>query len=267
VAIREVSRRSISRRSAIFGSRSQTATRRRASMRGPKAVGDVRETGQSRCANAAVSPAWRWTPSLIRQRGHDVIAGPREEGHHFLLVQPRPCMSTLTWSKNISARWCVHGQLLCGVNSAVFRTGRSATSPRVCAARWSFRRTSASMRRSRQFERTLIIADERRQVSYLEGCTAPMRDENQCARWWSSWRMMTARSSTDGRTGIRRRELRRRIYNFDRPVTKRASARLRTRTPKSAGRRLETGSGSRGSIRAAFVLGDIPRRRILFRGP
>jgi Fe-S cluster assembly protein SufB len=30
-----------------------------------------------------------------------------------------------------------------------------------------------------QFERTLIIADERSYVSYLEGCTAPMRDENQ----------------------------------------------------------------------------------------
>ncbi len=30
-----------------------------------------------------------------------------------------------------------------------------------------------------QFERTLIIAEERSYVSYLEGCTAPMRDENQ----------------------------------------------------------------------------------------
>jgi len=30
-----------------------------------------------------------------------------------------------------------------------------------------------------QFERTLIIADRRSSVSYLEGCTAPMRDENQ----------------------------------------------------------------------------------------
>ncbi|MBC61057.1 MAG: Fe-S cluster assembly protein SufB [Zetaproteobacteria bacterium] len=30
-----------------------------------------------------------------------------------------------------------------------------------------------------QFERTLIIADEASKVSYLEGCTAPMRDENQ----------------------------------------------------------------------------------------
>jgi len=33
--------------------------------------------------------------------------------------------------------------------------------------------------RTGQFERTLIIAEERSQVSYLEGCTAPMRDEHQ----------------------------------------------------------------------------------------
>jgi Fe-S cluster assembly protein SufB len=32
-----------------------------------------------------------------------------------------------------------------------------------------------------QFERTLIVADEDSYVSYLEGCTAPMRDENQLA--------------------------------------------------------------------------------------
>ena len=32
---------------------------------------------------------------------------------------------------------------------------------------------------SGQFERTLIIADKGAFVSYLEGCTAPMRDENQ----------------------------------------------------------------------------------------
>ena len=30
-----------------------------------------------------------------------------------------------------------------------------------------------------QFERTLIVAEEESFVSYLEGCTAPQRDENQ----------------------------------------------------------------------------------------
>jgi len=50
----------------------------------------------------------------------------------------------------------------------------------VCAARWSCRRISASTpKNTGQFERTLIIADEGSYVSYLEGCTAPQRDENQ----------------------------------------------------------------------------------------
>jgi len=41
-------------------------------------------------------------------------------------------------------------------------------------------RTSASKREGHgQFERTLIVADEGAYVSYLEGCTAPMRDTNQ----------------------------------------------------------------------------------------
>ena len=30
-----------------------------------------------------------------------------------------------------------------------------------------------------QFERTLIVAEDSSYVSYLEGCTAPQRDENQ----------------------------------------------------------------------------------------
>ncbi len=66
------------------------------------------------------------------------------------------------------------------LNSAVFRTAPSSMCRRACAARWSCRPISASMRRTPgQFERTLIIADEGSYVSYLEGCTAPKRDENQ----------------------------------------------------------------------------------------
>jgi len=50
----------------------------------------------------------------------------------------------------------------------------------VCAARWSCPPISRiNARNSGQFERTLIIADAGAYVSYLEGCTAPMRDENQ----------------------------------------------------------------------------------------
>src|SRR5437899_9511790 len=66
------------------------------------------------------------------------------------------------------------------LNSAVFTDGSFCYIPKEvrCPMELStyFRINAA---KSGQFERTLIIADEGSHVSYLEGCTAPMRDENQ----------------------------------------------------------------------------------------
>jgi Fe-S cluster assembly protein SufB len=66
------------------------------------------------------------------------------------------------------------------LNSAVFSDGSFCYIPKGvrCPMELStyFRINSAG---TGQFERTLIIADEGSFVSYLEGCTAPMRDENQ----------------------------------------------------------------------------------------
>jgi Fe-S cluster assembly protein SufB len=66
------------------------------------------------------------------------------------------------------------------LNSAVFTDGSFCYIPKGvrCPMELStyFRINAA---KSGQFERTLIVADEGSQVSYLEGCTAPMRDENQ----------------------------------------------------------------------------------------
>jgi Fe-S cluster assembly protein SufB len=66
------------------------------------------------------------------------------------------------------------------LNSAVFSDGSFVYVPKGvrCPMELStYFRINA--RNSGQFERTLIVADEGAQVSYLEGCTAPMRDENQ----------------------------------------------------------------------------------------
>ena len=66
------------------------------------------------------------------------------------------------------------------LNSAVFSDGSFAYVPKGvrCPMELStYFRINA--RETGQFERTLIIADEGAYVSYLEGCTAPMRDENQ----------------------------------------------------------------------------------------
>ncbi|MGE0705523.1 MAG: Fe-S cluster assembly protein SufB [Vicinamibacterales bacterium] len=66
------------------------------------------------------------------------------------------------------------------LNSAVFSDGSFAYIPKGvrCPMELStYFRINAQ--NTGQFERTLIIADEGASVSYLEGCTAPMRDENQ----------------------------------------------------------------------------------------
>jgi Fe-S cluster assembly protein SufB len=66
------------------------------------------------------------------------------------------------------------------LNAAVFSDGSFVYIPKGvrCPMELStYFRINA--RNSGQFERTLIIADEGAHVSYLEGCTAPMRDENQ----------------------------------------------------------------------------------------
>lgn len=66
------------------------------------------------------------------------------------------------------------------LNSAVFSDGSFCYIPKGvrCPMELStyFRINAAN---TGQFERTLIVADEGAYVSYLEGCTAPMRDENQ----------------------------------------------------------------------------------------
>jgi Fe-S cluster assembly protein SufB len=66
------------------------------------------------------------------------------------------------------------------LNSAVFSDGSFVFVPKGvrCPMELStYFRINA--RDTGQFERTLLIAEERASVSYLEGCTAPMRDENQ----------------------------------------------------------------------------------------
>src|SRR4029077_18692440 len=78
--------------------------------------------------------------------------------------------SVVPYSDNFSAT----------LTSAVFSDGSFCYIPKGvrCPMELStyFRINSAN---TGQFERTLIVADEGASVSYLEGCTAPIRDENQ----------------------------------------------------------------------------------------
>ncbi len=74
----------------------------------------------------------------------------------------------------------VRDNFFAALNSAVFSDGSFCYIPKgvQCPMELStyFRINEAG---TGQFERTLLIADQGSKVSYLEGCTAPMRDENQ----------------------------------------------------------------------------------------
>ncbi len=136
------------------------------------------------------------------------------------------------------------------LNSAVFTDGSFVFIPKGvrCPMELStYFRINA--KNTGQFERTLIIAEEGASVSYLEGCTAPMRDENQLhaavvelvALDDASIKYSTVQNwypgDANGKGGI---------YNF---VTKRAAC--RGARPRSAGRRSRPARPSPGSTRAA----------------
>jgi Fe-S cluster assembly protein SufB len=105
-----------------------------------------------------------------------------------------------------------------------------------------------------QFERTLLIADERASVSYLEGCTAPMRDENQLhaavvelvALDDASIKYSTVQNWYPGdKNGVGG------IYNF---VTKRGAC--RGRRSKISWTQVETGSAITWKYPSCILQGD-----------
>jgi Fe-S cluster assembly protein SufB len=141
------------------------------------------------------------------------------------------------------------------LNSAVFTDGSFCYIPKGvrCPMELStyFRINAA---KSGQFERTLIIADEGSHVSYLEGCTAPMRDENQLhaavvelitmdnAEIKYSTVQNWYPGDAEGRGGI---------YNF---VTKRGLC--KGRNSKISWTQVETGSAITWKYPSCILLGD-----------
>ena len=141
------------------------------------------------------------------------------------------------------------------LNSAVFSDGSFVYIPKGvrCPMELStyFRINAAN---TGQFERTLIIADEGSYVSYLEGCTAPMRDENQLhaavvelvALEGAEIKYSTVQNwypgDEEGRGGI---------YNF---VTKRGDC--RGRDSKISWTQVETGSAITWKYPSCILRGD-----------
>ena len=150
------------------------------------------------------------------------------------------------------------------LNSAVFTDGSFVYIPKGvrCPMELStYFRINAE--NTGQFERTLIIADEGSYVSYLEGCTAPKRDENQLhaavvelvALDDAQIKYSTVQNwypgDENGKGGI---------YNF---VTKRGAC--RGKRSKISWTQVETGSAITWKYPSCVLQGDDSRRRILFR--
>ncbi|HYV34238.1 MAG TPA: Fe-S cluster assembly protein SufB [Gemmataceae bacterium] len=142
------------------------------------------------------------------------------------------------------------------LNSAVFSDGSFCYIPKGvrCPMELStyFRINAAN---TGQFERTLIVAEEGAYVSYLEGCTAPMRDENQlhaavvelvALGTGSQIKYSTVQNwypgDKQGRGGI---------YNF---VTKRGAC--RGRDSKISWTQVETGSAITWKYPSVILQGD-----------
>ncbi len=141
------------------------------------------------------------------------------------------------------------------LNAAVFTDGSFVYIPKGvrCPMELStyFRINAAN---TGQFERTLIIADEGSHVSYLEGCTAPMRDENQLhaavvelvAMDNAEIKYSTVQNWYPGdENGVGG------IYNF---VTKRAEC--RGHNSKVSWTQVETGSAITWKYPSCVLLGD-----------
>ena len=141
------------------------------------------------------------------------------------------------------------------LNSAVFSDGSFCYIPpgvRCPVELSTYFRINA--RDTGQFERTLIIADKGAYVSYLEGCTAPMRDENQLhaavvelvALEGAQIRYATVQNWYPGD-----REGRGGIYNF---VTKRGDC--REANSKISWTQVETGSAITWKYPSVVLRGD-----------
>jgi Fe-S cluster assembly protein SufB len=105
-----------------------------------------------------------------------------------------------------------------------------------------------------QFERTLIVADDRATVSYLEGCTAPMRDEHQlhaAVVELVALEEATIKYSTVQNWYPGDKEGKGGIYNF---VTKRALC--KGRKSKVTWTQVETGSAITWKYPSCILLGD-----------
>ena len=167
----------------------QSTTRRRRRGTGPKSLDEVDPELLKTYEKLGI-PLQRAGHARGRRRGRgfrqrlgrdDLQGEARRARASSSARSPKRSGSIRTSSSSISARVVPYSDnFFAALNSAVFSDGSFVYIPKGvrCPMELStYFRINAS--NTGQFERTLIIADDGAYVSYLEGCTAPMRDENQ----------------------------------------------------------------------------------------
>ena len=182
LAAREVSADRLSGHACITRRRSGRPTVRRASRRSirscwrPTRSWAFRLRERERLAGVAVDAVF--DSVSVATTFKETLAA---KGVIFLFVQRGGAEASGPGAEVSGDRWCrIRTTFYAALNSAVFSDGSFCFIPKGvrCPMELStyFRINAAN---TGQFERTLIVAEEGAHVSYLEGCTAPMRDENQ----------------------------------------------------------------------------------------
>ena len=149
-----------------------------------RAAAHVREARHSAERAEAARRRGRRRDLRLRVGRHDDEGGARRSTASSSARSAKRCASIPSSSRSISARSCPYSDnFFAALNAAVFSDGSFVYVPKGvrCPMELStyFRINAAD---TGQFERTLIIADEGAYVSYLEGCTAPKRDDEPAAR-------------------------------------------------------------------------------------
>ncbi len=209
----------------------------------------------SRSTSRSASPASPSTRSSTRSRSRRPSRRSSASSASSSARSPKRCESTPSWcSKYLGSVVPYTDNFYAALNSAVFTDGSFVYIPKGvrCPMELStYFRINA--KDTGQFERTLIIADEGAYVSYLEGCTAPMRDENQLhaavvelvALDGATIKYSTVQNwypgDKDGKGGI---------YNF---VTKRGKA---MKDAKITWTQVETGSAITWKYPSCILQGD-----------
>ena len=119
-----------------------------------------------------------------------------EKGIIFVLFRKR-LKNIQTWSANTSEQWCPHKDNYYAPSTRqYFLDGSFCYIPKGFVAQWNSQPIFVSIRQAQVSLNAHSSSLMRSYVSYLEGCTAPARDENRCMSCGGAGCMTMQKSNT-----------------------------------------------------------------------